>query len=82
MFMLCPICNGFEQLSTVCPNCQSRMIDYGQIHDYSGPYSPYLPDVVGAASSLMETMDVVRECQHVVYCLECGLTCEVSVQTW
>ncbi|MCQ6558703.1 hypothetical protein [Paenibacillus mendelii] len=79
--MLCPICNGLEQLSAACPVCSSPADDCGLLVDYTAPYAPYQP-YDEASSNFMETMIFDQKCQHVVYCQRCDVVYEVTIQKW
>lgn len=76
--MLCPICNGFEQLSAICRTCSGVMDDCGRASDYAGPYAPYQP-VAEDLSYCMETMTFNLRCKHVVYCAYCNDIDEAAV---
>ncbi|BBH21654.1 hypothetical protein Back11_29990 [Paenibacillus baekrokdamisoli] len=82
--MLCPICNGLEQLAAKCPSCLKLTNDYGQIADFTAPYAPYQQD--SDTSYSMETMisnlDGERSCKHVLYCPNCEKTYEATVMKW
>jgi hypothetical protein len=87
--MLCPVCNGLEQLSALCKSCLSAADDCGRLTDYAGPYSPYQEtwpaiEWVAAYSQSLERPEPESElyCVHIVYCTNCGSTQEVSVHEW
>ncbi len=68
---LCPLCNGFEQKTIQCSNCQTIMEDKGKVTDYFDDYSAYMDiDIMkmydGHATSLEEHL-----CLHYFYCPAC-----------
>lgn len=84
--MLCPICNGFEQLSAACPSCSVQAVDYGPIVDFTGPYAPYQTKADAEKTNSMETMnsDLYSElsCNHVIYCPNCDRTYAAIIAKW
>ncbi|MFC5652428.1 hypothetical protein ACFPYJ_25590 [Paenibacillus solisilvae] len=86
--MLCPICNGFEQIAAACPSCSAVMNDYGRTDDFTAPYAPYQPfsDPGAEATNNRGTMasDLRSElsCRHVIYCPNCAKTYEAAVTKW
>ncbi|VBB08707.1 Hypothetical protein LUCI_3985 [Lucifera butyrica] len=61
MEMICPLCNGLEQVGEICPGCGQKMTDGGALRNYAGPYAPY-------------TEAVERNrcfCIHLLYCSYC-----------
>lgn len=79
--MLCPICNGLEQLSAQCRTCSRTLDDCGRMSDYAAPYAPYQP-LADDPSCCMETMTFNLRCRHVVYCAGCNDIDEVAVPMW
>jgi hypothetical protein len=77
----CPVCNGLQPLTKLCPQCSRSLSDAGRADDYLGPYSPYR-----AADDLKLTngfTDLVNHtCIHQLYCTGCGLTALVEVVEW
>jgi hypothetical protein len=68
---VCPVCNGFTSIQTICPKCGSLLNDNGRFFDILAAYSPYRPiedmklsdDWIDAATHL---------CPHHVYCPNCN----------
>jgi hypothetical protein len=60
----CSVCNGLENPTGVCPQCNGEMVYGGKVSDYFGPYSPY------DALDFHEKPE--EKCLHVVYCPICG----------
>ncbi|MFC4809177.1 hypothetical protein [Paenibacillus sp. GCM10023250] len=82
--MLCPVCNGLEQLAVRCPACASAVDDWGRTADFMGPYSPYQPDDADPVTEMTveEPMRAVQSCSHVAYCRQCGAAFEAAVRQW
>lgn len=74
--MLCPLCNGLQELDARCPLCRSELEDGGRPSDWSGPYAPYMPDAepLGSAPS-----SSAAACTHLAYCAGCDYWCELSI---
>jgi hypothetical protein len=81
--MLCPVCNGLEQLAAQCPACSRNADDCGRLSDFAGPYAPYQPDP-DTDSIYNETVSLDYEfsCLHVIYCPECEKTFEAAIAKW
>ncbi|WP_225446393.1 hypothetical protein [Paenibacillus rhizovicinus] len=80
--MLCPICNGLEQLSVQCPSCAMQTDDLGRAVDFTAPYAPYQPDDDEATMTISGAELAAITCNHVVYCRLCQAVFEASVQKW
>lgn len=77
--MICPICNALSPLEIFCPNCGSAAEDEGRSSDWSGPYSPYEPELV----SFEEPSTAERTtCRHIVRCVGCQYTFPVEIAAW
>lgn len=69
---ICPLCNGLNELSLVCPNCGHFMQEQGRLADFFDDYSPYMP------IDLMKLEDGYPdnyrngECPHIFICDNCG----------
>lgn len=70
MSYICPACNGLEQFSQPCTQCNSVMEDSGRVADYYGPYSPYraYADIYSLS------------CQHMMQCPQCGYSTATQIQ--
>ncbi|MDR3593085.1 MAG: hypothetical protein P4N41_25775 [Negativicutes bacterium] len=66
MKKVCPLCNGFETVTTCCHCCGAKMTDAGKLSDYRGPYSPYM-DVAALHDFVPAT-----HCVHLLTCPGCG----------
>ncbi len=80
--MLCPICNGLEQLTAICPACSGQTDDCGRLEDFTGPYSPYQPDTFTNYETVSPLSQSEQSCGHVVYCPNCVQTFEVHISKW
>ncbi|SFT01369.1 hypothetical protein SAMN05428962_3685 [Paenibacillus sp. BC26] len=80
--MLCPICNGLEQLTAICPLCSLQTDDYGRLEDFAGPYAPYQPDTYTNNETIPSLSQSEQSCGHIVYCSNCAKTFEVIVSKW
>lgn len=75
--LICPVCNGLEEIEFTCPNCSNDTDDCGLINNYLGPYSPY-----DETYSILSANDTDREneiCIHLVSCPLCGKDTRVSI---
>lgn len=71
--MICPVCNGMEELSSRCGVCGNSVVDEGRATDWLGPYAPYSPPEQPAAlASAGPDASVPEDCQHAVRCPACG----------
>ncbi|HEY0828640.1 MAG TPA: hypothetical protein VGE40_11130 [Bacilli bacterium] len=71
MLYNCPVCNGLQDLTVLCPKCQHQAVDHGRIDDYAGPYSPYRPiDDLKLTNGFPDLVN--HQCVHVAYCKECN----------
>ncbi|ALS26771.1 hypothetical protein IJ21_13670 [Paenibacillus sp. 32O-W] len=73
--MLCPICNGFQQLNVRCASCGKMADDCGRPSDWTGPYAPYEP--IAEYDPVSASADGI--CRHIAYCSHCRDWFEVSV---
>ncbi|SEO18693.1 hypothetical protein SAMN05518847_106192 [Paenibacillus sp. OV219] len=80
--MLCPICNGLEQLYALCPVCSLQTEDCGRLDDFTGPYAPYQPDTITNSETIPSLSFIGNNCSHVVYCPSCSATYEVQISEW
>jgi len=75
MERVCPLCNGLESLSEVCPECGANCLDQGPVSGFAGLYSPY-----GEADLLSFNGDHPgRHCTHLLSCPRCGWDRRVSI---
>ncbi len=67
-------------LAVSCPRCGAAAEDEGRWSDWSGPYSPYEPELLSAADGIGAASDGV--CKHAARCERCQLsfTAEVTVR--
>ncbi len=68
----CPVCNGLTQLEHNCPDCGSRMVDYGGLESYCNPYGPYDERDNESAPEAPTTND--DQCVHLLQCPRCNET--------
>lgn len=68
MDLICPLCNGLEEYSFKCEQCNGIMDDKGRIIDYFDEYSPYLE------MSITELIDGAPrdKCVHLLTCKYCN----------
>jgi len=76
--LICPICNALIPLEVSCPNCGAPAEDEGRSSDWSGPYSPYEPELVALESAASEA----GSCQHSARCPECNRIFQVNIPGW
>jgi len=76
--LICPICNALSPLEISCPNCGSAAEDEGRWGDWSGPYSPYEPELVSREAFAAEESG----CQHSVRCPGCQFSFLVEIAAW
>lgn len=68
----CPLCNGFIELSVICPHCLNKMENQGRVSDLYGPYSPYRPIDELRMSNNMNEDENEQQCAHYFSCPDCG----------
>lgn len=69
---MCPICNGFEQVTITCPSCGKVMDDSGRIMDFYDDYSAYMEiDELKLEDGYANTFSK-SQCPHLMSCLFCG----------
>ncbi len=69
---MCPICNGFEQVTVTCPSCGQVMEDSGRIMDFYDDYSAYMEiDELKLEDGFANTFSR-SQCPHLMSCLHCG----------
>lgn len=67
----CPVCNGFTDFLSSCPECGDQLKDYGRFTDLLADYSPYRP--IDDLKMSDDWNDVAsHRCPHQVYCPQCG----------
>ncbi|RNB85439.1 hypothetical protein EDM56_18720 [Brevibacillus fluminis] len=81
MKTLCPICNGFTALASLCPNCSLQLQDTGRLADYYGDYSPYR-EIDDAKKDNGYPDLSLRQCMHVTWCSLCQMEQIVAVDEW
>ncbi|OYD07190.1 hypothetical protein [Paludifilum halophilum] len=67
----CPVCNGFEGLNMLCPQCGEMMEDRGRFLDLLADYSPYRPIDDLKRTDGYPDLDT-HQCPHTLYCRNCG----------
>jgi hypothetical protein len=82
MSVICPVCNGLQQVIAHCPSCDQLVADMGKLVDFSDPYSPYR-DMDDLASSPDYSIygSSMNGCIHWTYCPSCRRSAayEVSI---
>ncbi len=75
MDLVCPLCNGINEMNMNCPKCSARMKDDGPIVNYLDDYSPYL------SNDITQLVDGVPhdQCIHLFSCEECEYDERVKV---
>ncbi|MRX71495.1 hypothetical protein GJU40_04810 [Bacillus lacus] len=69
---VCPLCNGFSEEISQCPNCSSMMEDKGRFTDYFDDYSAYMDiDVMKLFDGMPNSLEK-HQCLHLLYCSRCG----------
>lgn len=70
---VCPVCNGFKTLISLCPNCGQSLDDQGRLFDFFSDYSPYRPiDDLKKTDHLPDLANHL--CPHQVICSSCNYT--------
>ena len=72
----CPICNGLQNVSKLCPYCGGEMEERGALQDFFDDYSPYL------SRELAENLMGTRDCVHLYYCRDCDQDVRVATPLW
>ncbi|WP_085506868.1 hypothetical protein [Thalassobacillus devorans] len=78
--VICPICNGIEEVEDRCPDCSNQMVDHGKIVDYLDDYSPYLEVMLTKMVDGDPDSATVQQCIHVIQCVECGKIMTKGIQ--
>jgi len=79
MTAICPVCNGWQELASVCSHCQKTVEDKGRIMDYYDDYSAYMPiDQMKMEDGYQDLQEHL--CPHLVICEHCGSEEIVFVQ--
>ncbi|MNH31840.1 hypothetical protein D3C79_922400 [compost metagenome] len=76
--MLCPVCNGMQDIERACPKCGGHADDCGRLSDYDGPYAPYdqIEHEPYFSGSVLQKQTC---CKHVIYCSSCHYAVEAVV---
>ncbi|WP_018662286.1 hypothetical protein [Heyndrickxia acidiproducens] len=69
---VCPVCNGFETIRAVCPECRFRLQDGGKIYDYFDDYSPYMEIWQEKLEDGDPESSGQDNCVHLLYCPRCN----------
>lgn len=69
---ICPVCNGFMNVSLPCPNCSGSMENSGREADFYDDYSPYLPIDQMKLEDGYPADFLEEECPHLFICPRCG----------
>jgi len=72
----CPICNGLQNVSKLCPYCGGEMEERGALQDFIDDYSPYLSREL--AANLTES----RDCVHLYSCPVCDKDVRIATPLW
>lgn len=81
MSYYCPVCNGLQSMSVLCPACRQAARDFGRTDDFLGPYSPYRPiDDLKLTNGFPDLIN--HECVHLMYCENCRNSFMVNVKEW
>ncbi|WP_353894079.1 hypothetical protein PRVXH_000854 [Proteinivorax hydrogeniformans] len=73
MALICPVCNGIEQVVKPCPTCREAMDEAGSLSQFLDPYSPYLSAHEG------DIGDDYNTCTHLFFCENCDTDKRVEV---
>lgn len=76
MDMVCPLCNGIQEIIDHCENCGGKMIDQGPIVNYLDDYSPYL------SNDITQMVDGAPhdKCMHLYKCENCDHDKRVEIE--
>lgn len=64
METVCPVCNGLQEITAICPLCGEVLLDGGTIESFLGPYAPYM-----YIEDLMANSE--NYCIHLLFCPDC-----------
>ncbi|WP_068773933.1 hypothetical protein [Paenibacillus sp. FJAT-26967] len=79
MSSYCPVCNGMETLTAICPGCSGPAADFGRYNDYLGPYAPYREiEEIGLSNGYPDVLS--NRCMHIVGCEGCGQNRVVAIE--
>lgn len=68
--LLCPVCNGLNQLNARCPQCGEDLNDQGPVQHFYGPYSAYRPIEDIKKTNGFSDMEN-GQCIHLTVCTLC-----------
>lgn len=72
LVLICPLCNGLQQLSIQCKYCSDVLVDKGKVTDYLDDYSAYEDiETLNQVDGLKNSLDN-QQCIHYFYCESCG----------
>ncbi|MBS4537221.1 hypothetical protein GOQ27_02040 [Clostridium sp. D2Q-11] len=76
MDMVCPLCNGIQEIIDQCNICGSKMIDEGPLVNYLDDYSPYL------SNDITQLVDGAPhdKCMHLFKCERCEKDKRIEIQ--
>lgn len=76
MDMVCPLCNGIQEILDECEYCNGKMVDEGPLVNYLDEYSPYL------SNDITQLVDGAPhdKCMHLFKCSECEFDKRVEIQ--
>lgn len=69
---LCPVCNGFHEVSLLCSNCGEPMSESGRLMDFYDDYSPYMEIDLMKMEDGYPDSNSGHKCPHVYRCLTCN----------
>lgn len=69
---ICPLCNGFRNLTIFCKQCSASLADQGKITDYLDEYSAYEDIQTLKLVDGLEQSAEMDQCVHLFSCSHCG----------
>ncbi|WP_117170811.1 hypothetical protein [Paraliobacillus sediminis] len=77
---MCPICNGFAKVNTICPSCNTEMDEKGRLIEQLGDYAPYLDNEGMKLFDGDSTSKTNHTCVHVFTCPTCEIEQVKSIE--
>ncbi len=75
--MICPLCNGFQNVDVKCQRCQTLLTDSGKVTDFFGPYSAY--EEYETLGRIEDDEAMEENCIHCFFCPACGNLQQVTI---